>query len=143
MTTPIEPAGQTSPIGPTPTEPTPTDPNPVVPTPVEQTTPIEPIQEPPMNAAQDQTDATPTEPTIEPTAEHTTEPTTEQTARGPASATIVVGILCLLTALAVGLGGALGLRLNVAAAGPALIIGAGLLLVVLGFLGLRSDRRTR
>mgnify|MGYP001414953075 CR=1 FL=1 len=77
------------------------------------------------------------------TAATTVDQPTVEVVRGPASATIVFGVLCLLTALGVGLGGLFGLRVNVASAGPALIIGAGLLLVVLGFVGLRSDRRTR
>lgn len=59
---------------------------------------------------------------------------------GPAPITSVIGLLGLLTAIAVLLTQATDLDIHWGVAGPVVVVGAGVLLVVLGLAGLRGQR---
>jgi hypothetical protein len=61
--------------------------------------------------------------------------------RGPSPLTVFTGVVGLLVALGTLLVAEASVDVDWGRAGPALVVGMGLLLVVLGLLGMRSDRR--
>ncbi|PRY60066.1 hypothetical protein BCF74_10810 [Knoellia remsis] len=97
------------------------------------------------------------ETTVIPTEEHRSAPSPEPTApvppvaqppavaapaykSGPAPTTSVIGLLGLLTAIAVIVGQATDLDIRWGVVGPVAVVGAGVLLVVLGLAGLRGQQ---
>ncbi|KGN37558.1 hypothetical protein [Knoellia subterranea] len=69
-----------------------------------------------------------------------TQPAVQEFKSGPAPMTSVMGLLGLLTAIAVLLTQATDLDIHWGVVGPVTVVGAGVLLVVLGLAGLRGQR---
>ncbi|MFV0462153.1 MAG: hypothetical protein ACK5MP_02990 [Nostocoides sp.] len=60
---------------------------------------------------------------------------------GPVGLTVFIGVVCLLTVAAMAATDLFSLTIDPRVAGPVMVVGMGLLLVLLGAVGLRSGRR--
>lgn len=76
----------------------------------------------------------------QPTQAHVSQPVVPEFTSGPAPTTSVIGLLGLLTAIAVLVTQATDLDIPWGVVGPVAVVGAGVLLVVLGLAGLRGQR---